>query len=120
MDDPTVLLQVAVECHDHGPVVRAVGEVDLVNHGDLDEAIRQACESAGERQTVTVDLTEVTFFGSSGVAALVTASRGCASAGVALVIVAGPVVRRVLQVTGVEQALTVTTPDHGPLRSLAE
>jgi len=57
-------LEVAVERGEHGPVVRATGEVDLASRRELDGAIRQACEAASGRpgaEIVVTRLSEVLF-----------------------------------------------------------
>ncbi|WP_405490692.1 STAS domain-containing protein [Nocardia sp. NBC_00511] len=96
--DPTRLLQVHVDTEDPIPVLTATGEVDLVSAPVLERALRHALEQAP--RTVVLDLSQVTFFASVGIAVLITATRSCPEP---LRIVAPYPVRRPLEVTGVAE-----------------
>ena len=66
--DPSELLAVAVDVKGSSTVVTARGEVDLYTAPLLRTALQEAID--GRAQCVVVDLTEVTFMASSGLAAL--------------------------------------------------
>jgi anti-anti-sigma factor len=90
---------------DRGTVrVRARGEVDLAGRHVLDAQIRELWDSGWE--DVVVDLREVTFMDSSGVHVLIAHHRRALEQGRRFSIIRGSApVRRVLQVTGVDQLL---------------
>lgn len=59
-------------------IVRFRGEVDMSTAPLFESAVSAACTSAAaERETLVVDLTEVTFFGPTGLGLLVTARGRC-------------------------------------------
>jgi anti-sigma B factor antagonist len=87
--------------------VVAVGEVDESTAELLRGALARVLDRCGSAPVV-VDLAEVSFMDSTGVAVLVQAQQRAAADGCALSVVnPQPVVRRVMEVTGVEGALTV-------------
>jgi anti-anti-sigma factor len=90
-------------------VIRVVGDLDLVTAPQLATHLRRRIESNTDGTAVVVDLGECGFLGSKGVAALMTAAedagaRGCTFA----VIGCRPIVMRVLDITGVRDALNAT------------
>jgi anti-sigma B factor antagonist len=92
-------------------VVRLSGEIDL----DVALEFRSGLLTAAENgPNVVVDFTDVTFIDSSGLSALILASRDIAGRGGQLVL-AGPrgAVREVLSTTRLDQVLTVagTVPE---------
>ncbi|MEU4804276.1 STAS domain-containing protein [Actinosynnema sp. NPDC023587] len=93
----------------HGDValLRVVGEVDMANSDGLRD--RGASLLDGAASALVLDLSEVTFFASSGIAALAhlrTCGRGTGSPKVH--VVASQAVRRSLEVT----AMTTLLPLH--------
>jgi anti-sigma B factor antagonist len=89
-----------------GVVVHAAGEIDMDNVSTLTEALTAAAASVAGGATVVVDLRNVTFFGSSGLTALLVCRRECASRDVALRVVAGDaLVLRTIQVTSLHRVL---------------
>jgi anti-sigma B factor antagonist len=58
-------------------VVHAAGEVDMSNAQELLNAIQGACEEISEPTPLVVDLTGITFFGSSGINVLLLANHRC-------------------------------------------
>ena len=89
-------------------VVRVVGEVDLAAAEELRAAIDEARSTSGA-EVIELDLGEVTFIDSSGVGAIVAASRVAAAANQAIRIGArSSIVDRVLEVSGLEEALRAT------------
>lgn len=98
-------LQVSAENVDGAAVVSAVGEVDsLTAHLLRDELTRQF-DTAPAR--VVVDLSKIEFLGSVGLSALVAAAERGSASGIALHLVAGRTVRRVIDATGLHPVLTV-------------
>jgi anti-anti-sigma factor len=76
------------------------GELDMLTAPALAEEI--GSQLAADPQTVIIDLTGVSFLGSSGLFVLVQGQESAARAGVSFSIVAnGPTVLRPLEVTGV-------------------
>ena len=86
-------------------VIHVAGEVDLAAVEELRAAIDAARATPGA-EVIELDLGEVTFIDSSGVGAIVLASRAVADANQSMRIGArSSVVERVLEVSGLEEAL---------------
>lgn len=85
--------------HDGLSIVRMSGELDLASSDRLSALLSDLSD-----QTVVVDLAELTFIDSSGIAALVAAKDRLRSAGRELVLTRPqPNVDRVLEMTGLEE-----------------
>lgn len=83
------------------------GELDLAAKPALDEAVATALQP-GPVETVIVDLTRVTFADSTTMTWLVQADARTDAVGGRLIAVAGPgPVRKVLEMTGIDQRLTL-------------
>jgi anti-anti-sigma factor len=98
-------------------VVRLSGEIDL----DVAEEFRGGLLTAAENgPNVVVDITDVTFIDSSGLSALILASRDIAARSGRLVL-AGPrgAVREVLHTTRLDQVLTLVDAVPEALKLLA-
>ncbi|HST63977.1 MAG TPA: STAS domain-containing protein [Mycobacteriales bacterium] len=107
-------------------VVRADGQETVRVRGELDIAtaplLRAALEGVYARRPVRVevDLSEVTFLDASSLAGLIAARRRLAAQRAVLVLVdPSPIVRRVLDITGLDRMTDVRTPADrtGPQRS---
>jgi anti-sigma B factor antagonist len=86
-------------------VVAAPAEVDVVNVADLSSRLEAACGSAG---VITVDMTATTFCDVAGVRALPRAWKLAGASGGELgVATSSPAVLRVLQLTGLAEAVPV-------------
>jgi len=98
--DPTAQLSVAVQVDGSGARVSAAGEVDMATADRLRETLLNAL---GRRPaTLTVDLGEVTFMDSTGVAVLVQGYRMSGEFGVPMTIAnPRPPVRRALEISGI-------------------
>ena len=84
-----------------GVCVSVVGEVDLATAGQLDQDI-QAVVDMDEQNRIVIDLAELTFLDSSGIASLLKGRRLADAAGKQYWIVgATGIVRQVLDLTGV-------------------
>ncbi|MGH8912747.1 MAG: STAS domain-containing protein [Acidimicrobiia bacterium] len=81
--------------------LRVSGEVDLSNAHTVFESAATI-----EARSVTVDLSEVTFMDSSGLAALIEAMNGLSA--VHVLVKAGSRVERLLEVSGLEEHLDFT------------
>lgn len=87
-------------------VVRLPAEVDLATAPELRDQMLAALNRDGAH--LVVDALDVTFMDSSGVNALVRARERAATLGGSLhVVTRSPTVRRVLQITGLEERLGV-------------
>ena len=92
-------LQVAIEEVDGVVRVICSGEVDILTAPSLEEALRDAyTRSAASLQ---LDLRGVTFFDSQGVRVLVAMTRRAGESGVPISVTASPIVRRVIEVSGI-------------------
>jgi anti-sigma B factor antagonist len=99
----------ATDVDAHAVVVRVVGDLDLITAPRLATHLRRQIESRPDGTAVVVDLDECGFLGSKGVAALMTAAEDAAARGCTLSIIGcRPIVLRVLDITGVRDALNVT------------
>lgn len=90
------------------------GELDLAAKPALEDAIATALD-AGPIGTVIVDMTGVTFADSTTMTWLVQADTRTTAAGGKLVAVAGPgPVLEVLQMTGIDERLTLVPASRTP------
>ncbi|WP_344413139.1 STAS domain-containing protein [Pseudonocardia ailaonensis] len=108
----------AVELHVLAP---APGERLLVVRGEIDAAEADAVQEVATRllaeaSSLVVDLSELGFLASRGLAALVHVQRAAERAGVSLQVVTGGnrAVLRPLQVTGVDTQLHLVAHRDGP------
>ena len=108
-DIPDALLSVATHRDDDTIRVVLSGEIDMTTADKFETAMDTA---AGQNpRSVVVDLADVRFMDSSGIAALVHArTRSEISGTVLTVINCQPPIRRVMEVTGVYTALTERPP----------
>jgi len=102
-----------------GPVMAARGDLDLA----AVDGLRAALDRLGEvcRDIAVIDLSQVSFLASVGIAELIAAAerataRGCAFA----VIAADTVTRRPLEVLGLTETLRVVPDLDGAWASLAD
>lgn len=95
-------------------VVRVVGELDLATVPELESALEGL--PPGTRH-VLLDLTKLTFLDSTGMAALLTASRRLRSESGSLVLLVDDAqVLRVLQVTGLDRRLAIEDDREAAVR----
>jgi anti-sigma B factor antagonist len=87
-------------------LIHITGEVDMASEERLRKHLTDAM--AGEPAALVLDLTGVTFFASAGLHVLVDAQHDAAAAGLTLLVVANSrIVLRPMQITGVDQLVTV-------------
>ncbi|MFD8494525.1 STAS domain-containing protein [Amycolatopsis sp. NPDC059657] len=99
-------------------VVRVSGEVDLVSAATVEQALTGTLEPVPTG--LVADLSGVTFFGSSGLSALVAAEDRAKTAGVPFAVVAAS--REVLvpmRVTGLDELLAVHPTVDDAVRAVA-
>jgi len=93
--------RVDIEEHaDRAVTLSCHGDIDLASSAELEEAIRSSLLLG--ISTLRLDLTEVTFFDSTGVRCLVDCRRRCVTHEVELVVTPSPAVTRVLDLLGVD------------------
>ena len=80
------------------PCLLIAGEIDLAVAGEFASAVNDLLQAADG--AATIDLTEVTFFNSTGIGVLCDAAAGASRRGVALVVRPSDYVRRTLEITG--------------------
>lgn len=102
-----------MEQRDDACVVIVRGEIDLATHEHLGEKLREAI---GSGSPVVVDLSRCEFIDSSGIRALLLGDREANNFAIA-----SPTdqVNRVLEMTGVSQALPVHASVEQALKALA-
>lgn len=114
-------MQSDVSRHPHAVVVRLAGELDAHTAPRLRSLLAEQL-LAGPGNLV-LDLADLVFIDSAGLASLIAADKGTRRAGMRLVLAAPrPAVRKVLSLTGidavlstvltVDEALALLTPDH--------
>lgn len=90
-------------------VLRCKGEIDLSVSPELREQLQQLAASPATPELVVLDLRQVVFCDCSGLGAIIGARKRLADAGRQLVLVVNEqgAVRRLLQVTRMDQSLVV-------------
>jgi len=84
---------------DNPLIIRVSGEIDMTNAEHFADQILEHAEDVG---AVTLDLSELAYFDSTGIAAL---SRLKHRFGEGLTIIPSPVVRRALEIVGMAEQL---------------
>jgi anti-sigma B factor antagonist len=110
---PSDLLHVTTEPLEDGCLVRATGEIDASTLAALRREVDAAREEA---TTVLIDLSGVTFIDSTGLQLLLDASRSSAVGyGGFFLVRPSRVVRRLIQVSGTADLLTIVDPSAEPV-----
>ncbi|MEV5650755.1 STAS domain-containing protein [Nocardia sp. NPDC052254] len=108
----------SVSVHDDATVLTVAGEVDLATAPALESAIEAAL--GGTPATLIIDLLQVSFLASAGMAALVAAHQRAGS-GTRIVLVAeGPATRRQLKLTNLDQVFALHTTLEAALEALRQ
>jgi anti-sigma B factor antagonist len=98
-------------------IVAVAGEVDIATVSRLRESLVELTASG---RTLVVDLDQVSFIDSSGLAALVGAAKRAAAHGASLqVVCAGPRTRQLFRLTGLDAQVPLARTLDGALESLA-
>lgn len=100
-------LQVEVSTADSIPLVSVVGELDAIAAPQLDNVLAPLL--AGDTGAgLVLDLAGVTFMDSSGLGVCIKAIKGVrANSGEVALVVTTPRVLKVLEITGIDKAVTV-------------
>ncbi|MGV9410629.1 STAS domain-containing protein [Nocardia sp. NPDC003693] len=100
----------SVTVHDDATVLAVIGEVDLATAPALENAIESIL--GGKPGALIIDLSEVSFLASAGMAALVAAHQRAGGTRIA-VVADGPATGRQLRMTNLDQvfALHSTLPE---------
>jgi len=85
------------------PVVTAIGDIDLANVGEFQETLTRA---AAQSDSITVDLSEVSYCDSAAVRALFAVA---ASAKLALIVPVDGPITTLLAISGLDRVATVAT-----------
>jgi anti-sigma B factor antagonist len=89
---------------DGSHVIEPAGELDIPSVGLLNAAVERACGDGAS--SVTLDLRELSFIDSTGLAAIVLASRLCDTKGLELSLIPGsPSTQRLFEMTGLLDVL---------------
>jgi anti-anti-sigma factor len=97
---------------------RPAGEPDVDSVDELEAALAGA--SAGDRPRVCLDMSQLAFIDSTGMAAVIRAHLAVVDGGGALAVVAVPgAVRRTLETTGLMEMLTVVEDRGAALQDLS-
>jgi anti-anti-sigma factor len=106
---PFPQLTIITEHHGRRSVLKLAGELDLCSVDDLRKAVETVLEQR-DPQSLTMDLSALTFADCAGLSALLWARNRLAERGHALVITdSQPIVRRLLALTGVAMYLGLST-----------
>jgi anti-anti-sigma factor len=101
------LLQASITSVHNAHAVRFRGEVDMSAAALFEQTI--AAATAARTTSITIDLTEVTFFGATGAALLEAAARGhCRTLEIAVRLVSSEAVRNELRSCGLDRAFDIT------------
>jgi anti-anti-sigma factor len=98
-------MQIKVDQLDKAAVLEVSGEIDMVTAPQLQQAIDEAWRADAGAPAVVVDLSEVTFLASAGLAVLAASTRGAPEAARLLVVAHGPATARPIQLTGLTEFL---------------
>lgn len=95
-------------------VLAVLGEIDLVTVPGLEAAISEHVAAA---PCLVIDLSDVTFFGSLGLAAVMRAITLAEERGTQLMLVTGDRVRRTMELTQTQDLFTMLNSVEDALRS---
>lgn len=98
-------LSTAVRWHDTTAVVTVVGEVDMLTAPQLDEVLAEVLDRQPAK--LVVDLTEVGFFASAGLSALVAAYQQAGGNTALRVVATNSATVRPLQITALDRKIPV-------------
>jgi len=101
----TMPLTVHITARPDATRVSAVGEIDFDSQGELERTLIDLCS---DQRPVELDLGDVSFIDSSGLAMLLSIRNLCAESGGMLIVCApSETVRRVLELAGLSAAFTI-------------
>jgi len=106
----------SVSVHDEATVLTVAGEVDLATAPALENAIEAAL--GGKPAALIIDLSQVSFLASAGMAALVAAHQRAGKATRIAVVADGPATGRQLKMTSLDQVFSLHPTLEEALTSL--
>ncbi|MBF6331299.1 STAS domain-containing protein [Nocardia transvalensis] len=95
----------SVSVHDEATVLTVAGEVDLATAPALENAIEATL--GGKPAALIIDLSQVTFLASAGMAALVAAHQRAGASTRIAVVADGPATSRQLKMTNLDQVFAL-------------
>ena len=108
-------LEYTIRRQDGTITVSPAGDVSLETTPVLREVLRQVVESQ-DGGAIDVDMSAVDFVDSAGIGVLVAAQRAAAARGSRLVVTSpGPMIRMVLQISGLDGILVRPAADPDPV-----
>ncbi|WP_373864037.1 STAS domain-containing protein [Nocardia mexicana] len=108
----------SVSVHDEATVLTVAGEVDLATAPALENAIEATL--GGKPAALIIDLAQVTFLASAGMAALVGAHQRAGQSTRIAVVADGPATSRQLRMTNLDQVFTLHSSLDQALADLRE
>jgi anti-sigma B factor antagonist len=100
---------------DNVTILDLEGEIDIYTATEFKEALLQSIDSGAHR--ILVDLTKVTFMDSAGLSVLVSGERRLRPLGSCLAVACDERIRRVLTITGLDDALALYATRDEALRA---
>ncbi|WP_199430133.1 STAS domain-containing protein [Qaidamihabitans albus] len=103
---PSPLLDVSQERRANALIIRIKGEIDLSTAPELERHIDEALDELTTPDPLVLDLSDVAFIGSSGLALLLNSKEGADARGLRLCIVAAQrAIKRPVEAVGLRQEL---------------
>jgi anti-sigma B factor antagonist len=102
-------INASVEEAERRATLTVAGEIDLSNAGDLDRSIMSCVEQGCVH--ITLDMADVTFVDSTGIATLLRAKRSLPDEGDIAVVNASASLRRALSIKAVDRVIHVVPPE---------
>jgi anti-sigma B factor antagonist len=100
---------------DGSHVLVPAGELDIASVEVLNAAVERACAEGA--RSITLDLSELSFIDSTGLAAIVLASRMCDRNGLELTLIPGaPSTQRLFEMTGLLDVLPFRADGREPAK----
>jgi anti-sigma B factor antagonist len=98
---------------DGGRLLAPAGELDIASVDALNAAVSRVCSDGVP--SLTLDLRGLSFIDSTGLAAIVLASRLCDTSGLGFSLIPGsPATQRLFEMTGLLDALPFRAPEGPP------
>lgn len=118
MSSPHPLLSVRTDRRGTAAIIRLVGEVDLATAPTVEDAVTACLAASPGPELLVLDLGGVEFFGSTGLAALLTALSRCRELGIALrLVVTNRLVYQPLLLTGLSEVFDIDSSLHEALQA---
>ena len=103
-------------CRDQATIVKVTGEIDATNIGRFSDYIHRFTKGA---TCLILDLTGVDFLCARGISVLVALDNDCRITGTRWAIVAGPAVRRLLQIGDPSNVLPTVNSEREAIEAVA-